>query len=259
MSADSGNDTVQRLAEIDRLRVLEAPPDGAFDNVARLAAAVVGTPIATVSIVDEDKIWLLATEGLAGVRQIGDEPGLCASAVLRDGPYVVNDAAVDPRTLHHPLVRGELGLRFFAAAPIVTSAGARRGTVNVIDREPREITEDQLASLTLLAAIVADQLELHLAALQTVRVERDTAERRVAEIAESLRRAAEAQRSRPRPDTCELGGRAGCAKPAAIKVADSWGDSAWGCTRHVEQVLMDVPAVFIADESLAGLSSFVHR
>ncbi|GAA1756086.1 GAF domain-containing protein [Luedemannella helvata] len=259
MSADPGNDTVARLAEIERLRVLEVPPDGEFDSIARLAATIVGTPIATVSIVDEDRIWLIATEGLDGVRQIGDEPGLCASAVLRDDPYVVNDAAVDPRTLHHPLVLGELGLRFFAAAPIVTSSGARLGTVNVIDREPREITDVQLASLTMLAAIVAEQLELRLAALHAVRAERDTANRRIAEIAEDLRRAAEAQRSRPRPGSCELGGRTGCPKAASIKVADSWGDSAWGCTRHVEQVLMDVPAVFIADESLAGLSSYVHR
>ena len=50
-----------------------------------------------------------------------------------------NDAAADPRTLDHPLVRGELGLRFYAAAPITVAGGHRLGTVNVIDREPRDI------------------------------------------------------------------------------------------------------------------------
>lgn len=256
---ENPHDTALRLAEITRLRVLDAPPDGAFDRIARLAATIVGTPIATVSIVDEDRIWLLATEGLDGVRQIGDESGLCASAVLRDGPYVVNDAAVDPRTLHHPLVLGELRLRFFAAAPITTRAGARLGTVNVIDREPRSITQDQQSMLVELAAIVADQLELRLAALETVRAERENADRLVSEIADQLLRAAEAQRSRPHPAACELGGRTGCPEGASVKVADSWGDSAWGCMHHVESVLINVPAAFVADENLAGLSTYVHR
>jgi sigma-B regulation protein RsbU (phosphoserine phosphatase) len=50
------------------------------------------TPIATVTIVDADRVRFAAVEGLEGVTQIGAEPGLCASAVLHGEPYVVNDA-----------------------------------------------------------------------------------------------------------------------------------------------------------------------
>ncbi|MEH1017152.1 hypothetical protein V6U90_29165 [Micromonospora sp. CPCC 206060] len=86
-----------RLAAIARYEILDAPRDGTFERVARVAAAVFEVPIATVSVVDPGRVWFAAAHGLDGVTEVGAEPGLCTSAVLHDGPYVVDDAAVDPR------------------------------------------------------------------------------------------------------------------------------------------------------------------
>jgi signal transduction histidine kinase len=153
----------ERLAAVKRHAVLDTPPDGAFDRVTRLAARIFGVPIATVSIVDHDRIWFKSHHGIED-EQIDREPGLCASAILNDEPWVVVDAEVDPRALANPLVRGELGLRFYAGVPLRTRAGYNLGTLNVIDTKPREVTEEQLATLQDLAAIVVDELELRLAA-----------------------------------------------------------------------------------------------
>ena len=176
---------------------------------------------------------------------MGTEPGLCASAVLADGPYVVNDAAADPRTLDHPLVRGELGLRLRGRA----DHGRGRAPAGHRQRhrpgEPRDIVPQvQLDMLASLAAIVADDLDLRLAALSTVRTERDLrnrAERHAAdstrEIANALAAAAPAVNAAA-PPTCQLGGVTECSRKPELKVADSWGDSAWGCIHHVEEVLL---------------------
>ncbi|MCA1695856.1 MAG: GAF domain-containing protein [Actinobacteria bacterium] len=67
---------------------------------------------------------------------------------------------------------GELGLRFYAAAPLITVDGYRLGTVNVTDRQLRQITEDDVQTLRDLAAMVVDELELRLAAVRTVKSER---------------------------------------------------------------------------------------
>ncbi|MEV5320559.1 GAF domain-containing SpoIIE family protein phosphatase [Streptomyces sp. NPDC052687] len=165
-------DEEQRLAAVRRYRILDTPPDGAFDRIAALAARVFGTPMATVAIVDTDRVWFKAAHGLDGFTQIGRDPGLCASAILHSAPYVVRDALTDPRTAANPLVHGEMGVRFYAAAPIVTASGERLGTVNVLDTSPREATEDQIAALEDLASLVMDQLELRLSALRTVAAER---------------------------------------------------------------------------------------
>ena len=162
-----------RLAAVARYEVLDTPPDGAFDRIAALAARWFATPFATVSIVDADRIWFKATHGLDGVAQIGPEPGLCASAVLQAAPYVIEDALRDARTADNPLVHGELGIQFYAAAPIVTADGYGLGTVNVLDVVPREATDAGLATLRDLADLVMDQLELRLSALRRIRRERE--------------------------------------------------------------------------------------
>ena len=150
---------------------------------------------------------------------------------------MVNDAVIDPRTLDHPLVRGELGLRFYAAAPIVTTDGHHLGTVTAIDAVPRELTDGQRTVLGHLADQVAQHLELRLATLTAVRAERqlrDDAEQRAAaaaELAAQMRAAAAAHAATPHPEHCQLGGTTGCTAPAELKIADSWGDSAWGHSR----------------------------
>ena len=152
-----------RLAAIRRYDVLDTPPDGAFERVTRLAARLLGTPIAIVSIVDKDRIWFKSKYGL-DVSQIDRAPGLCASAILHDEPWIVSDARNDPRTLANPLVASSFGLQFYAGAPLRTHDGFNLGTLCVIDRAPREVDEDDKEVLIDLAAIVIDELELRLAA-----------------------------------------------------------------------------------------------
>jgi GAF domain-containing protein len=151
----------RRLAAVRRYNVLDTPPDGAFDRVTGLAARLFDVPISIISIVDHDRIWFKSHYGIAA-EEIGRDPGLCASAVLQLEPWLVNDAAVDVRTIDNPLVAGELGLRFYLGVPLVSSDGFNLGTLNVIDVEPREVTEDEIRTLEDLAAIVMDELELRL-------------------------------------------------------------------------------------------------
>jgi two-component sensor histidine kinase len=157
------NRETARLAALRRYEILDTPPDGSFDHVASIAARLFDVPIAIVSLVDEDRIWFKARHGLE-VDQVSRDPGLCASAILQADPYVLTDASRDPRSLANPLVAGEFGLRFYAAAPLRTSDGHNLGTLCVIDQEPRVASEDQIAQLEALAAIVMDQMELRLAA-----------------------------------------------------------------------------------------------
>jgi GAF domain-containing protein len=168
---NSDPDEQARLEAVRRYRLVDQPLEDAYDRIAFVAGAIFDTPIATVSLVEADRVWLAACQGLSGVREVGKEPGLCASVIQQDNVYVINNAAVDPRTLEHPLVRGELGLRFYAAAPIRTHDGYRLGTVNVIDNRPREATKRQLTALEHLAAMVADELELRLMVIRSAAAE----------------------------------------------------------------------------------------
>lgn len=153
----------ERLRAVRRYDVLDSPPDGAFDRITALAARRIGVPISIISIVDEDRIWFKSRHGL-DVEQIGRDPGLCASAILSNDPYVLPDASIDPRSLANPLVAGDFGLRFYAGVPLTTGDGHNLGTLCVIDKHPRTIDQEQIEDLKDLASVVIDQLEIRLAA-----------------------------------------------------------------------------------------------
>lgn len=151
------------MAAVRRYDVLDTPPDGAFDRITALAARIFNVPIAIVSIVDHDRIWFKSHHGVP-VQQIDREPGLCASAILNHDPYILEDASKDVRSLANPLVAGDFGLRFYAGVPLRTHDGYNLGTLCVIDKEVRPISESQIADLRDLASLVMDQMELRLSA-----------------------------------------------------------------------------------------------
>lgn len=152
-----------RMEAVRRYDVLDTPPDGAFDRITAIAARIFNVPIAIISIVDHDRIWFKSHHGVP-VQQIDREPGLCASAILRHEPYILEDASKDVRSLANPLVAGDFGLRFYAGVPLHTHDGYNLGTLCVIDKEVRPVTESQIADLRDLASLVMDQMELRLAA-----------------------------------------------------------------------------------------------
>ncbi len=182
-----------RLDAVRRYAILDTPPDGAFDRVCALAARFFDVPFSSVTIVDESRIWFKASLGLDAI-EIPRVPGLCASAILQDEPYVVSDGLLDPRTADNPLVHGELGVRFYAAAPIMSSDGHRLGTINVIDTKSRAITVEETQTLEDLAAIVMDELELRLAAIREIHGEQElrreglAQQRRAESLARTLQR-----------------------------------------------------------------------
>jgi two-component sensor histidine kinase len=152
-------DEQQRMAAVKRYDILDTPPDGAFDRITAIAARRFKTPVSIISVVDHDRIWFKSGHG-APVSQIPRDPGLCASAILAPDAYVLTDAKVDPRSMTNPLVAGEMGLRFYAGAPLRTYDGYNLGTLCVLDTEPRTIDQDQIDDLKDLASVVMDQLEL---------------------------------------------------------------------------------------------------
>lgn len=165
--ADLDTET-RRMAAVTRYVVLDTARNRNFDTIAGAAARHLDCPIGFVSIVDADRIWYKATVGLGDLRQTVREPGLCASAILQDDPYVVANTGADHRATGNTLVR-ERRICFYAAAPIVAPDGSRLGTVGVMDHRPRHPSEEQLGGLRDLADRAMEQLELRRSVLDTLR------------------------------------------------------------------------------------------
>lgn len=155
-------DEAERLAELRDIGILDTDPDARFDALVRVAAQFYDVPIALVSLVDADRQWFKARHGLA-VQETPRAQSFCAHAILApDEVMVVDDAARDPRFVDNPLVTGTPGIRFYAGAPICSPTnGQPLGTLCIIDRRPRHLTEGERKRLKDLALGVASLLDLH--------------------------------------------------------------------------------------------------
>ena len=163
----------KRLENLYQYDILDTPPDGTFDNITRLASQLLKTPISIISLVDSDRIWFKSAHGLEGVNEIERAPGLCASAILEEDFYLVEDAKNDIRTLANPLVASSFGLQYYAAAPLNTKEGFNLGTLCVIDKKPRKITEEEKEILKNLSEIVINQMDLRLEARKAIKKQVD--------------------------------------------------------------------------------------
>jgi len=150
-----------RLKALRQYHILDTPPEREYDDITLLAAQICATPIAVISLVDEDRQWFKSKVGLA-VEGTSRDLAFCAYTILPSPPetLVVCDALADARFAGNPLVTADPKIRFYAGAPLVTPDNYALGALCVIDRQPRQLSQPQLAGLNALARQVGAQLEL---------------------------------------------------------------------------------------------------
>ncbi|WP_165953343.1 GAF domain-containing protein [Deinococcus sp. S9] len=151
-----------RLAALARYRVLDTPPEEAFDRIARLATQVLNVACAAVNFVDAERTFTKSCQGLelAGASlPAGAIP--CSWAVLTSEPLLIEDLSTDPRFCDHPLVTGR-HLRMYAGMPLLAPGGEVLGTLCVLDPRVRRLDAREQDILRSLAALLTDQLELRL-------------------------------------------------------------------------------------------------
>ena len=148
-----------RQHSLDRLSVLDSGAEASFDGLVHAAAAICGTPIALISLIDHDRQWFKANVGLEGVSETPRAISFCAHAIEQADLFVVEDAQLDPRFATNPIVTGDPHIRFYAGAPLLLSDGSTVGTLCVIAREPLRLTDQQREVLRQLGRTAVHLLE----------------------------------------------------------------------------------------------------
>lgn len=152
MEAPRPENEAERLAALRSFSILDSEPEEGFDDLVYIASEVCGTPIALVTLVDDERQWFKARVGL-DVSETPRTVAFCAHAILRDEPFIVPDATVDERFRDNPLVTGPPEIRFYAGTPLTTEEGHNLGTICVIDTEPRKGSSLTVAQRRVLAAL----------------------------------------------------------------------------------------------------------
>ncbi|WP_372994488.1 EAL domain-containing protein [Marinobacter sp.] len=148
----------RRLAALDRLGILDTPPEERFERLTRIAKHYYGVKTALFSVLDAKRQWFKSRQGLEA-SETPRSVAFCDYAIQQDKILLVEDAAKDPRFRNNPLVTGKPNIRFYAGMPVREPSGFKIGTLCIIDDKPRNFTEIELDVLRSLASIVEDELE----------------------------------------------------------------------------------------------------
>lgn len=164
MIAEPGYEA-RRLAALRRTGLLDSAPEPEFDELVATAAAVCGTAVSVVSLIDESRQFFKASVGLDH-RETPREIAFCDVAIRQEDMLLVEDATADARFRDNPLVKPKDGIRFYAGVPLRNSEGYALGTLCVFDRHPRTLNEAQAKALKSLAQQVNARIELRVQRLE---------------------------------------------------------------------------------------------
>jgi GAF domain-containing protein len=159
MKASLPTNEAERLAALKEYHILDTGTEQSYDDITTLASHICGVPIAMISLVDEARQWFKSKVGLEQ-QQTSRDVAFCAHVILQNEPLIVRDATTDQRFADSALVTGEPHIRFYAGFPLINPEGLALGTLCVVDRQPRQLSAEQLKTMQALSRQVMTLLEL---------------------------------------------------------------------------------------------------
>ncbi len=230
----SNPDEDERLRRLGQYRISRTPPERAFDDITRLLADLLDTPIAFLCMTEAKCHWFKSRIGI-DMEDVPRSISFCDHTLKHEGVMVVPDATRDQNFAGSPMVMGPNHIRFYAGITLHDAEGFALGTLAVADTRPRRITEQQKDSLERLAAIALDRMELRKTQIEL----RETAA------------AAEAARQRAVSDHAELRQVIDCLPEAIVLLDEANRLRFWN--RNYEKMFPDTAPYFKPGTSIKSI------
>jgi PAS domain S-box-containing protein len=150
----------QRLDAVNRFKKLDAEIIRDLNDIVTLVAEICETPVALVTLIDEDVQWFKAA---TGTKIDCTERGIsfCNQTIKQAGITTIPDMTADAQHCTNPLVVKDPNVRFYAGATLITKDGFAIGSLCVLDIVPRELTAHQQKTLLLMAKQVVNLMEFN--------------------------------------------------------------------------------------------------
>lgn len=152
---------LERLQTVNRFLKLNIDRNEELEEIVRLAADICNTPVALLTILDDQTQYIKFRVGFDRAHTDARD-AFCQYTIQSFEITEVSDAQADHRFSANPLVTGDPHIRFYAGAPLTTQDGYSLGSLCVIDKQPRSLSDHQRKMLAMLSrqAIKVFEFEL---------------------------------------------------------------------------------------------------
>lgn len=157
----------QRLSALSEFGLLDAESIPVFDEATQTAARLINAPICLISVMEQEHQLLKSAVGLSRIglmnelassRRLLRSDSFCTHVVDSEQMLLISDAAHHPAFIDNLLVQ-RYGIRAYLGVPLMTSKGQCLGTLAIMDRQPREFTEQNIEFLELIARWCISEFE----------------------------------------------------------------------------------------------------
>lgn len=162
----------KRVEELRSYLMLDTPKDIDLDELTKIASLVCDTPIALISLVDENRQWFKSKVGF-NAEETPRNISFCTYAIEQDDVFIVENAINDDRFKDNPLVKGKPNIRFYAGQPLKSKNGYNVGTLCVIDMKEKKLNEFQIEILKNLSKQIINYFELNKKNIELQKVHKD--------------------------------------------------------------------------------------
>lgn len=153
------NDEAARLAALAAYDILDSAPEKPFERVVRLVRKLLDVPMATVTLIDQDRQWFKARHGIEA-SETERKVAVCDHTIRARDPLMIPDLREDPRFRDIPAVSADSPIISYLGIPLVNEDGFALGALCAMDSVPREHAPEQVAILSDLADMVIDWMEM---------------------------------------------------------------------------------------------------
>lgn len=160
-----------RLSALKSYNILDTAEEKDFDDLTTLASAICQTPVAFISLIDDKRQWFKSRRGITE-KEAPIESSFCIHAIASGNDImIVENATLDARFIENPLVNNmENGITFYAGVPLINKDGFALGSLCVVDKSQKQLTEEQIIALKIIAKQVVDKLELRRSAIELAKL-----------------------------------------------------------------------------------------
>lgn len=152
-------DDLLRIQNLLSYNILDSSPEPEFDSLLRLAAAIANCPMAAISFVDQNRQWFKSRIGLPESETTRDI-SICGHAIHGTDFFQIHNLLSDNRFSDNPLITGDLHMRYYGGAPLLSQEGFVLGVLCVMNNRPFALNPDKIEQLEALARQVIVNLNL---------------------------------------------------------------------------------------------------